>query len=247
MFDGNFRTGVDKLTQPVGERLVRMGISADGLTILGVFGAVGAAVAIGTGRLHLGLGLLIASALPDLLDGPVAKASGTQTVRGAFFDSVADRAADSLVLGGIAWYVADIYSSQYVVLPLAILGASQLLSYMRAKAELHGFRAKGGIMERAERVIAITIGLAFPQVLIQVLWITLALTSVTVVQRFTKVWRQATDASPVLVARRQEMRSWARRFTLWDAESDEQELRRRTLREWTEQRRQHRRKMRQGS
>jgi len=34
-------------------------------------------------------------------NGAVAKASGTASVRGAFFDSVADRVTDSLVLGGV--------------------------------------------------------------------------------------------------------------------------------------------------
>ena len=43
---------------------------------LGVLMAVGAAVAIGAGALRAGLLLLILTALPDVLDGAVAKASG---------------------------------------------------------------------------------------------------------------------------------------------------------------------------
>ena len=48
-------------------------------------------------------------------------------------------------------------------------------------------------MERAERIIALGIGLAFSVVLVPVLWLMLVLTSITAVQRFVMVWRQASD------------------------------------------------------
>ncbi|MGH9115957.1 MAG: CDP-alcohol phosphatidyltransferase family protein, partial [Acidimicrobiales bacterium] len=107
MFDGRFRSGVDRAVMPVGGALRRTGLSPDHLTALGLILAVGAAWAIVTGRLGLGLGLLLAAAGADLLDGPLAKASGRASVRGAFFDSVADRVTDTLVLGGMAWYLLD--------------------------------------------------------------------------------------------------------------------------------------------
>ena len=71
-----------------------------------------------------------------------------------------------------------------------------LISYERAKAESLGFDARGGLMERAERLIALGIGLLFDSVLIAVLWVMLALTLVTAVQRFVKVWQQASVARP---------------------------------------------------
>jgi CDP-diacylglycerol--glycerol-3-phosphate 3-phosphatidyltransferase len=169
-------------------------MTADQLTATGLVVAAAAAVAIGSGRLGLGLVLLIASALPDLLDGAVAKASGTSSVRGAFFDSVIDRVSDALVLGGFAWYLEG-RGPHWMILPFALLGASALVSYERAKAESLGLHAKGGIMERAERVIALCIALAFSFVMIPVLIVMLALTLVTAVQRFAKVWREA-DAPP---------------------------------------------------
>ena len=66
-----------------------------------------------------------------------------------------------------------------------------MISYERAKAESLGLDAKGGLMERAERVILLCVGLLFDVLLIPVLWMMLVLTSVTAVQRFVKVWRQA--------------------------------------------------------
>jgi CDP-diacylglycerol--glycerol-3-phosphate 3-phosphatidyltransferase len=191
VFDGRFRSGVDRAVKPIGGALKGTGLSPDHLTAIGLLLAFPAAWAIATGYLGLGLGLLIASALPDLLDGALAKASGRASMRGAFFDSVADRVTDTVVLGGIAWYLLDRYHGHIALLPMAVLGASLLVSYERAKAESLGFEAKGGIMERAERVVVLCVGLAFSFLLIPLLWLMLGLTIATAAQRFVKVWRQA--------------------------------------------------------
>lgn len=201
MFDGRFRANAERALRPVGHQLKRTGITADHLTVLGVVMAVAAAHQIGVGHLRIGLVLLLLTALPDVLDGAVAKASGTASSRGAFFDSTADRLTDALLLGGIAWYLADTESPHLTLLPFAVLAASMLISYERAKAEALGYNAKGGLMERAERLIALGVGLFFDSLLVPILWIMLALTLVTALQRFVKVWKQATAATPVLANR----------------------------------------------
>ncbi len=196
MFDGRFRSGVDAAVKPLGEGLRRTPVRPDHLTALGLLLSVPTAWAIGTGRLGLGLVLLIAAAVPDLLDGALAKASGRSSVRGAFFDSVCDRVTDTFVLGGLAWYLQDHHHGHAFMLPMAILGASLLISYERAKAESLGFDAKGGLMERAERVVVLCVGLALSFLLVPLLWVMLGLTVITALQRFRKVWVQATVASP---------------------------------------------------
>jgi CDP-diacylglycerol--glycerol-3-phosphate 3-phosphatidyltransferase len=194
VFDGRFRSGVDRAVKPIGGALKGTGLSPDHFTALGLLLAFPAAWAIGSGRLGLGLALLIASGVPDLLDGALAKASGRASVRGAFFDSVADRVSDTVVLGGVAWYLLDRYHGHVALLPMAVLGSSLLISYERAKAESLGFEAKGGLMERAERLVVLCVGLAFSFLLIPILWLMLVLTVFTATQRFVKVWRQATAA-----------------------------------------------------
>jgi CDP-diacylglycerol--glycerol-3-phosphate 3-phosphatidyltransferase len=194
VFDGRFRTGVDRAVRPIGQALRRTGVAPDHLTAVGLLMSVPTAWAIGSGRLGLGLGLLIGSAVPDLLDGAVAKASGRASIRGAFFDSVCDRVSDTLVLGGMAWYLQNHHHGHVALLPMAVLGASLLVSYERAKAESLGFDAKGGLMERAERVVVLCAGLAWSFLLVPLLWLMLGLTVITAGQRFVKVWRQATAA-----------------------------------------------------
>ncbi len=206
MFDGKFRAPVDKAVKPVGAALRKTGLTPDHLTILGLLVGIAAAVAIGAGELRLGLLLVILAALPDLLDGALAKASNTSSQRGAFFDSTVDRITDSLLLGGIAWYFASEESPYMTLLPFAVMAVSSIISYQRAKAESLGIDAKGGLMERAERIIALCFGLLFPVLLIPILWVMLALTSITAVQRFVKVWTQAAVA-PVTAAKIEMRRS----------------------------------------
>lgn len=210
MFDNSFRVQVEQRLRPVGDNLGRTGVSADHLTAFGVVMAAGAAVAIGAGALRVGLVLLVLCAVPDLLDGAVAKASGTASPRGAFFDSVSDRLSDALLLGGVGWYLAGSDGGRIAVLPLAVLALSMLISYERAKAESLGFDAKGGLMERAERLVLLAFGLLFDSLLVGVLWVMLALTAVTAVQRFVKVWRQASAPRPIPTASRWGARRAAR-------------------------------------
>jgi CDP-diacylglycerol--glycerol-3-phosphate 3-phosphatidyltransferase len=202
MFDGRWRSAVDAKTEPVGSWLQRHGITADVLTATGLVSATGTAFAIALGYLHLAVLGLILTGAHDLFDGPVAKAAGTSSVRGAFFDSVTDRVADALLMGGVAWYLLDQGEGHLVLLPLAILGVTSLISYQRAKAEALGLEARGGLMERAERMILLGIGLLASWLLIPVLWVLLALTTLTAVGRFFKVWSAATAVSPEAVSAR---------------------------------------------
>lgn len=201
MFDGSFRGPIERLVRPVGMLLRRTGMSPDHITIIGVLVSFGAAWAVGAGALRGGLLLVILAAVPDMLDGALAKAQDSASQRGAFFDSVMDRVTDSVLMGGVAWYLISEHHPHEAMLPVAIMGVSSLISYERAKAESLGLSAKGGLMERAERIIVLCFGLLFDSILVPVLWVMLVLTLVTAVQRFFKVWAQA-EVSGIVQARR---------------------------------------------
>ena len=202
MFDGRWRGAVDRRTAPIGSWLQAHGITADVLTATGLISATATAVAVAVGQMHLAILLLILTGAHDLFDGPVAKAAGTSSVRGAFFDSVTDRVADAVLMGGVAWYLISEGEGHLALLPLAILGVTAIVSYQRAKAEALGLTAKGGLMERAERMILLGAGLLDPVLLVPVLWVLLVLTSITAVGRFVRVWKQASEVSPQAIARR---------------------------------------------
>lgn len=204
VFDGKFRAPVDAAVKPLGAALRKTKMTPDHLTVVGLLVGAASAVAVGSGHLRWGLVLVILAALPDLLDGALAKASNTSSQRGAFFDSTVDRVTDALLLGGIAYYFAETRDPRLAVLPFAVSAVSSVISYQRAKAESLGLDAKGGLMERAERIVVLCVGLFLePWVdgaLVWILWGMLVLITITAVQRFVKVWKQAAVA-PVTQAR----------------------------------------------
>lgn len=179
-----------------GARLADHGVTANMVTLAGVVLSAATAVLIGLGSFHVALACFIVAGLMDSLDGAVAKARGAASRQGAFLDSVADRLSDGLLLGGVAWYLAAGSHPRDALLAVAVLVVSSLVSYERAKAESLGLTAKGGLMERAERMILLGLGILLPFLLVPVLWALLVLTMGTAVGRFTRVWRQASDAPP---------------------------------------------------
>jgi CDP-diacylglycerol--glycerol-3-phosphate 3-phosphatidyltransferase len=190
--EGQIPSARSQALKSFGSLLVRLGVSANAVTAVGVVLAAGTGVTIGLGHLWIGTALLIVGGLMDTLDGVVAKAAGTTGPRGAFCDSVADRLADALIFGGVTWHLLSGHDPRLALLPVAILAVSALVSYERAKAESLGFTAHGGLMERAERLILLGAALVFHVVIVPILVLLLALTCLTAAGRFIRVFRQAT-------------------------------------------------------
>ncbi len=196
MFDGRFRTSLDSITSPVGRFLVSVGVSADLLTGSGLVFAAVTAVLIAEGWHLVAIVALTATGFHDMFDGAVAKASQRASQRGSFFDSVADRVSDALLMGGVAFYLTAHGHGQLVLLPFAILTTTFLISYERSKAESLGLAAKGGLMERAERMILLGVALLAKVIFVPVLWLMLALTAMTAAGRFRRVWIAAARPAP---------------------------------------------------
>lgn len=186
------RTAADALLRPVVAGLVRVGATADAMTVLGVVIVTAGSVVIALGERQAGAVVVALGAVLDALDGGVARARGTQRPFGAFLDSVTDRVADMAVFGAVAWLVRD--DALLFAVTLVALGAAQVTSYMRAKAESLGWNATVGVIERAERLAVLLIGVFFTVLLPAALWILAVGGLVTVAQRLVAVLRQARDA-----------------------------------------------------
>jgi len=200
MLDRRWREGVERGLGPVGRGLRGLGVPADALTVFGLLASVATALLIASGHLVWAVVGVIVAGVSDLLDGAIARGSGSASPRGAFFDSVSDRVSDALLLGGCAWYLAG-RNPHEAILAFAVAACSMLVSYERARAEALGLDARGGLMERAERFVFLGVGLAF-NILVPVLWVMLVLTALTAVHRFVRVYRQA--AHPPRVHTRRE-------------------------------------------
>ena len=100
------KSGVRRLAEPLARGLIRLGVSANAITLVGLLLNCVAGVIAAIGLLWLaGLCYLLFSSL-DFLDGSVARLSGTANRFGAFFDSVLDRAAEAAVLIGLLYWYA---------------------------------------------------------------------------------------------------------------------------------------------
>ena len=147
-----FRTGAARLIAPLALFLNRLGVSPDLVTAVGTLGVMlGALICYPLGWLWQGTLIVTFFVLADMLDGQMAKMSGTASKWGAFLDSSLDRLGDGAVFGGLLLYFA--YQQQEPVwagFTLAALVLGQLTSYVRARAESLGFEANGGIAARAD-------------------------------------------------------------------------------------------------
>ena len=192
------RRYVDVVVAPIGRALAWMRVRPAHLTLVGLAVTLFGSVWLANGRVKEGaLVILVGSAL-DGLDGAVARASGTASARGALIDSVSDRLGETAMFAACAFWLTSRTSPQegdpaLVLLCVLSLGASLVISYLRAKADIGRVEGRGGIMGRAERVILFAVGFLVDQVAVM-LWLMAILTWFTVFQRFANTWRQLEGA-----------------------------------------------------
>ena len=188
------------LETPASRSLASLGVSAGLLTALGFLVTVCAACLAGMGLL-LAAGLVfLAGGAMDLLDGALARATGRVTTSGALLDSVADRLGEGALFVGIGvnTVLADRETGGLVAMVVVLLLAllfSQMVSYIRARAEGLGVPCKVGVATRPERVALLSLGLVLQAVgldpaLLVTVGVVALLSLLTTAQRFLHVRRQ---------------------------------------------------------
>jgi CDP-diacylglycerol---glycerol-3-phosphate 3-phosphatidyltransferase len=198
-----FREFWTRLISPIARLLLRLGVSPDAVTVVGTLGvSFGALFFFPRGQLLTGVLVVTAFVFSDLVDGHMARLSGTSSSWGAFLDSTLDRLGDAAIFGGLVLYFmgpgeSDVYAG--LALYCLVMGATT--SYARARAESLGMEARGGLAERADRLVAILVMTGLSVIFGQAWFVpftlaVLALAStVTVVQRILAVRRQALAAA----------------------------------------------------
>lgn len=186
----------DGVVRPAGVALDALGLTPNAVTALGFVLTSIAAGLLVAGRPVVAGWVLVAGGLADAFDGALARVQGGGTVAGAFFDSVTDRLSDGVILAAVAWSVAG--DALLFSLAAVALVTAEVTSYIRAKAESLGQECRVGLVERAERAIALMAGLVLHRWLfVPVLWILAVGGTITVIQRVVHVVRnldRATEA-----------------------------------------------------
>ncbi len=181
---------------PLARGLVRLGVTANSLTIAGAILNAGVAAAIAAGWFPASGLLLLAANSLDMLDGAVARTSGRASPFGAFLDSTLDRYAEIVVFVGLVGWFASQGNWHGEVLTVLALAGSLMVSYTRARAEGLGLHGEVGLLPRPARLIALAIALMLAAVpplgwtLEAVVALLAVLTNLTAFQRGLHVYQQ---------------------------------------------------------
>jgi CDP-diacylglycerol--glycerol-3-phosphate 3-phosphatidyltransferase len=189
------RAAYEKLSKPVAKAALRAGFTPDSITILGTAGTVLSALTLfPIGQLWWGAVAVWFFVLADMLDGAMARERGGGTRFGAVLDAACDRIGDGAVFCGLLWWAAfGMRSTSLVVATLICLVTSQVISYIKARAEASGLSGEGGIIERPERLIIVLVGAGLsglfgvPWLLHVAMWVLAVASLVTVGQRMHSV------------------------------------------------------------
>src|SRR6201994_2212461 len=157
--------GIYKVINPIVRLLIRMGLTPNMVTTIGLILNIGVAVIFMSGAEEGARGdlryvgwagaLILFAGLFDMLDGQVARLGNMSSPFGALYDSVLDRYSELILFLGICYYlVAHHYFMSSLFAFIGLIG-SMMVSYTRARAEGLGIECKDGLMQRPERVILI--------------------------------------------------------------------------------------------
>jgi len=181
----------------MGVVLARYGVTADWLTVFGLLLQVAGLPLIISGHFGWALIIGIVAAMCDALDGAVARAGAGSTKAGAFLDSTTDRISELMIAAALVVYFFRLGQLAPTVVVLVFMGAAQLVSYTRARAESLGAECKVGFMSRPERLVGLGLGFLFSwwqpggtSFLVWMLYLLAILTTLTVVHRMVYVLRK---------------------------------------------------------
>lgn len=178
------------IIDPIAGFFLKVGLTPNSITAIGLLLAGLAAYFIATGRFTIGGLILLIGAPLDVIDGSMARQLGEPSKFGGFIDSVTDRYSELVVLLGLLIYYAGNGSQLESVLVLIAAAGSVMVSYTKARAESLGFTAKVGLLTRVERMIIMVVFLIIQHPAIA-LWIIAILANFTALQRILFVHKQA--------------------------------------------------------
>lgn len=146
-----------RVADPIARAALRTGLTPDGATIVGTVATVTAALTLfPMGKLFIGGCVLWFFTVFDMLDGAMARQQGGGTRFGSVLDATCDRISDGAVFCGLLWWIAfHMRDLPLVAATLICLVTSQVISYIKARAEASGLEGGGGLIERPERLIIV--------------------------------------------------------------------------------------------
>jgi CDP-diacylglycerol--glycerol-3-phosphate 3-phosphatidyltransferase len=189
-FTDRMRARFKGVLDGIGSFCLRLGISPNAMTLLGLLGSILGAILLALGAVSIGGLVILLSGATDALDGTMARLRGQATRFGAFLDSTLDRVSELCLFSGLAIHFALGSNVWGVALALAAAIGSIMVSYEKARAEALGFDCKVGLLTRMERYLVLCPALILNLPLVG-LGLVAVLGNFTALQRFAHVYRQS--------------------------------------------------------
>jgi archaetidylinositol phosphate synthase len=156
-----------KYFQPIFERLsdglIKLNVSANQITVAAFLVGILAAVSAYLNYLLLGVALLWLSGLLDVLDGTIARKTGSTSPVGTLMDILFDRVVEIGMLLALALMDKSLAMQVAFVLSSIILSMTIFLT-VGALADKTGYKSfyyQAGLMERTEGFIMISLAVLF--------------------------------------------------------------------------------------
>ena len=192
------REKFEKISIKVGMIFAKLRLSPNQWTLFSLLPALIAFYFLMQGQFLLGAAFFVVSAFIDMVDGAVARVTGRVTKFGAYLDTIVDRYVEGLVLLGLVFAALPGFLIAHYVWIFIVLFGGMMTTYVKAAAKeknlVEDKELKGGLLQRAERLIILFIGLllaAFdPLYLTYILVLLAVLTNLSACQRFYIAWRQ---------------------------------------------------------
>lgn len=191
MLDARLRPLIDPPLNAMGRGIARIGVSANGVTLLGLLLGLAAGGAIAHQAYGWGLGLLLANRLLDGLDGAVARAS-KMTDFGGYLDILADFVFYVAVPVGFGLAAAEnqlpalVLVASFTLTGVSFLAFATIAGQRGEESSAHGrksFFYSTGLAEGAETIIAFVLMCLMPQHFAAIAYAYSGLCVLTVVQR----------------------------------------------------------------
>ncbi|MGM0618850.1 MAG: CDP-alcohol phosphatidyltransferase family protein [Actinomycetota bacterium] len=200
MLDAPLRRRLAPVLDRAGVVLARRGVRPLTLTVLGLLVALAAAAAAALAVFPLAAALWLLSRVPDGLDGPVARAGGTDSAFGGWADLTADMVAYGSFVVGCAIGQPEAATACLVLLLTYYVNGGSLLAYSAA-AERAGvdapdrrtFHFTPGLAEGTETIVVHTAMVLFPAAMAPIAWVFALAVLVTIGQRLRLARRVLAD------------------------------------------------------
>jgi CDP-diacylglycerol---glycerol-3-phosphate 3-phosphatidyltransferase len=141
---------------PIVRGLAALRITPNMLTWAACVFGFGAGIAVAFGWFGLACALATWSTVGDILDGQVARLTNSGSDRGELLDAAVDRYTEFAFLAGLCIFYRE--NVAYMLLTMAALLASFMISYTSAKAEALQVSPPRGLMRRHERAVYLITG-----------------------------------------------------------------------------------------